>query len=193
MAKNKKLTSNAVKAKKEELKASMIKEVVIGGDTYEFKVDRKFIKSKEVAFTNDLISFVSEIGTDEKYFDLGENRIQTLSENYALLMLIKHFTSIDVPEETEDALTVLRDLADLGVFNEVIEALPEDEIERVMTQATVAIDEFSGKLSESLDKLREEADRVEKELEEKEELNEELIKAEEIDSAVTGNNRKEEN
>ena len=42
MAKNKKLTSNAVKAKKEELKASMIKEVVIGGDTYEFKVDRKF-------------------------------------------------------------------------------------------------------------------------------------------------------
>ena len=59
MAKNKKLTSNAVKAKKEELKASMIKEVVIGGDTYEFKVDRKFIKSKEVAFTNDLISFLS--------------------------------------------------------------------------------------------------------------------------------------
>jgi hypothetical protein len=184
MAKNKKLTSNAVKAKKEELKASVIKEVVIGGDTYEFKVDRKFIKSKEVAFTNDLISFVSEIGTDEKYFDLGEIRIQTLSENYALLMLIKHFTSIDVPEETEDALTVLRDLADLGVFNEVIEALPEDEIERVMTQATVAIDEFSGKLSESLDKLREEADKVKKELEEKEALNEELIKAEEIDSTV---------
>ena len=184
MAKNKKLTSNAVKAKKEELKASMIKEVVIGGDTYEFKVDRKFIKSKEVAFTNDLISFVSEIGTDEKYFDLGEIRIQTLSENYALLMLIKHFTSIDVPEETEDALTVLRDLADLGVFNEVIEALPEDEIERVMTQATVAIDEFNWKLSESLDKLREEADKVKKELEEKEALNEELIKAEEIDSAV---------
>ena len=36
----------------------------------------------------------------------------------------------------------------------------------------------------NLDKLREEADKVKKELEEKEALNEELIKAEEIDSAV---------
>lgn len=186
MAKNKKLTSNAVKAKREELKASMTKEVIVGADTYEFKIDRKFLKSKEVAFTNDLISFISELSSDEKYFDLGQVRVKILSENYALLMLIKHFTSIDVPEDTEEALAVLNNMADLGIFGEVVNAFPEDEVERVMTNATVEIDAFNEKLLESLTKLRAEADKISKELEDGEKLNEELTKAEEIDFAVDG-------
>lgn len=184
MAKNKKLTSSAVKNKREELKASLTKEVVVGADTYEFKIDRKFLKSKEVAFTNDLISFISEVSSDEKYFDLGQARIKILSENFALLMLIKHFTSIDVPADTDEALTVLNNMADLGIFGEIVNSFPEDEVERVMKNATVEIDDFNSKLEESLNKLREQTDKLEKELQDGEKLYEELTVAELEDNGV---------
>lgn len=152
---------NLTNIKKEVKKLAVQKEesVFINGNEYKFKIDEKFLKSKQYKLIDDLVEFLNEVNIKPDYSDL--------ITPYTTLLIIKHFTSIEVSNDIDEAIDTLQSLIDLEIISEIVELMPEDEVVKIYEL-----------LSETIARMKENMETTSKELEGIEDLveNEEIRK-----------------
>lgn len=147
----KKLTKNALVKENKKLDKVDDFYVTINDESYQVTYDTFFRKTKQHELLDDLI----------KFFNAGENRIELfdLATPYTALLIIKHFTSLDVSDDIDEALELLQVLIDLNVLDVIINGLPEEEV--------VAVYELLSNMVSNLEKNLDEAERQAEELSEK--------------------------
>lgn len=167
---------NLETVKKESVQkfAQILATVQLDGKDYSMMIDTKFSNTKVNALLDDL----------NKYFAQGMNKTELLdyASTYISLLIMKHFSSIDVPDDIDEALTMMKDLVDLQWFAPIIDAFDENEIvqlfekiylavaqmEQAMTEASNISDEQLAQLekSEAALKLKEELQKEQEDLKE---------------------------
>ncbi|AYP68256.1 hypothetical protein PQE75_gp223 [Bacillus phage vB_BcoS-136] len=126
MAKNTKVKDlNLSNLKKEVKKLDAQREVTIfiEEEAYKFKVDEKFRRTKQHKVLDDLIKFFNE--------GVIESHLMDLATPYISLLLIKHFTSVEVSDEVSEAIEMLNVLTDLEILEPILNELPEEEVEKI--------------------------------------------------------------
>jgi hypothetical protein len=145
----KKLSPAVIKEKREELDAVQEFVVNIGGDDYTLTHDIVFRKSKQHKVLDDMIDFFTEVANrDMGYLELASP--------YTTLLIIKHFTSLEVPEDVTEALDLLVALVDLEALTKIINALPVEEVVKVYELVTETLENFK----QNLDDMEEEAKKL---------------------------------
>lgn len=166
MAENKKkLTVTAVKKHNKKFRDQM--EIIVG-DEYYLMVDKEFRPTKIAAVSHDLMQIAAE------YRNLSDELVFT---GLIYILILKHFSSLEVPEDPEKLLTLQEELIDSGFLQEILEKLPEEEVNKVMTKVRdmiVQISERAKLFKETADDMIENGDFE----------NEEVVK---ILQEVTGN------
>ena len=121
MAKDiKKLTGAELKKHAKALDEQKEFTVEIGGQKYKLTHDVVFRKTKRIKLIEDLIEFFTKGAENPEILEL--------TTPYTALLVIKHFTSLEVSDSLEDALALLEVLIDLDALGEIINALPENDV-----------------------------------------------------------------
>lgn len=101
-------------------------------DKYEIEVDEVFRESKILDLFKE---FVKNIHTVR---EMGQDFL----EIYVVVLVIKHFTTIDFPEKVELQIQTVNILADLGYLQTVIGAFAEGEFDRFAVRFDAYAQEF---------------------------------------------------
>jgi hypothetical protein len=94
-------------------------------DSFEVLVDEKFKDTKISALIKELL---------EKSTYMKENNIEMNLTDYSLILFIKYFSSVEIPDQFEeqiqffDQLINLRTSDDISYFEMILKAFSEDEI-----------------------------------------------------------------
>ncbi|GIN66336.1 hypothetical protein FKN04_12375 [Bacillus glycinifermentans] len=144
--------------KKQVKKLNEVQEFVItaGEEDYTLTHDVIFRKSKIHKLLDDTINFF------DKYRDRPD--VLELGASYTTLLIIKHFTSLEVPDDTDKAIDLMEALIDLDLFVKIIDALPESEVVKVYEVLAQTVDQLRENL-ESIDddEVQEVVDQIENE------------------------------
>ncbi|MDO6628706.1 hypothetical protein [Bacillus thuringiensis] len=89
-------------------------------------------------------------------FKSGEP-IEDVMAVYMFIILIKHFTSLNVPEGVDEKIDTISALIDLGLFWDVVEVLPDECI----TKFLAAIDIASKSITKNLEEIATVVDELE--------------------------------
>ncbi|MCR4361976.1 hypothetical protein JDW21_19630 [Bacillus subtilis] len=150
---------SATELKKQVKKLTEVQEFIVQiGDTdYKLTHDVVFRKSKMYNVMEDLIDFFTYT---------ADNRIEDieLATPYTTLLIFKHFTSLEVPNDIDEAIDFLYVLVDLDALSTIANALPEDEVTKVYELFTERMNE----LKDSLEAGEEEVEAMLAEIENKE-------------------------
>lgn len=142
MAKDiKKLTPADLKKQVKKLDAVQEFVITIGEDTYKLTHDVTFRKTKMQNLLEDLLRFFASI--TEEQIDMLQ-----FATPYATLLVIKHFTSLDVSDDIEEALALLEALVDLGVLGNIINTLPEAEVVKVFDLISQTLEEVQANMDD---------------------------------------------
>jgi hypothetical protein len=114
--------------------------VVIGGTKYKLAHDVIFRNSKKAKVLDDMVKFFQEAS---KNIDILE-----LATPYTALLVMKHFTTLDVSDDILEAISLLETLVDLNVLNNIIAELPEDQMEEVFELITKTVTNMADSLEE---------------------------------------------
>lgn len=161
---NKNLTLTELKKLNKELDGRDEHTIMFGDTAYNIKIDKNFRQSKQHDMLTDLIDFFNEAN------NRGDVDLLDLATPYSSLLIIKHFTSLSVPDDIDEALEVLTALIDLNLFGEILEIMPEYEITKVLETLEATVSRLNTNIEE-----------VEKEMEEASELVENASVKEMID------------
>lgn len=98
-------------------------ETVLEVNEYKIKIDDVFRKTKQHNLLDDLV----------KYFDEANNNIELidLTTTYTTLLFIKHFTSVEISDNIDEALEVMQVLIDLELLGEILNLMPDEEVIKV--------------------------------------------------------------
>ncbi len=141
MAKDlKKLTKTELKKQAKNLDAQREFTVEIGDEEYKMTHDIVFRKTKIATLIDELMDFLAK----------GVERVELLdlTTPYTALLTIKHFTSIEVPDDIDEALDFLEVLVDLDILNVIIDELPEDQAQLLFDTITQRVAEMTKNLQE---------------------------------------------
>lgn len=125
--------------------------VNIGEAEYNITYDKVFRKTKQQAVVEDMLEFFMSASEDE-------NRLK-MSQIYPLLLIIKHFTSLDVPEDIASALILLEILIDLEVITTIMNELPEDQVTNLFEVLTKSVEVLNDTVNESAKKVQDKEDK----------------------------------
>ncbi|UGO51072.1 hypothetical protein PQE70_gp219 [Bacillus phage vB_BanS_Nate] len=127
--------------------------ITLDGIVYKIEYDEHFRASKKNKVLDDLI----------KFFEAGykDERLYSIATPYTSLLLVKHFTSLDIPDDIEEALAHLHVLIDLGVLETILTALPEDEILNLYEKLTETVNQITGSMMEATSEAKQLANVVE--------------------------------
>lgn len=152
----KELTIDSLREENEALDVQSEHTIFVGKNEYKVRVDEKFRETKRQNLLTDMVDFINE----------GNNRIELLdvATPYTSLLLIKHFTSVDVPDDIDEAIEVLNALVDLGILGDVLELLPEHEVQTMYEKISASID----RMNKNIEEMREEAQKMFEKVENKE-------------------------
>lgn len=153
----KKLTLNELKKESKKLDEQREVLVNIGGSDYIISYDLVFRKTKQRAVLEDMLYFFKEIGAEN--IDQLE-----MASAYTSLLIIKHFTSLDVPDAIDEALIMLNLLIDMDSLGNILVELPEDEIVKIYDLLTKTVET----LNDNIKMGAKEAELVEEEIQNKE-------------------------
>lgn len=153
----KKLTPAELKKQVKKLDAVEEFVVTIDGEDYKLTHDTVFRITKQQKVLEDMMKYFSEINEDNM-------EMLDYASSYTVLLIIKHFTSLDVPDEIEDAMALLEVLVDLGVLANIVNTLPEEEVVKVYN----LLNETLENMDESLKQIEEEAQAMVDEMQNKE-------------------------
>ncbi|AGI11809.1 hypothetical protein X915_gp229 [Bacillus phage vB_BanS-Tsamsa] len=156
MAKEKKIKHlTLAEMKKQDKVLSETKEefITINDTVYKVEIDVHFRQSKRNKVLDDLIKFFEAGRNDEKLY--------SIATPYTSLLMVKHFTSLDVPDDIEEALDYLQVLLDLGVLGTIVNAMPDDQIVDLYEKLTETINEISENMSKSVAEANEILDSIE--------------------------------
>ena len=121
MAKDiKKLTGAELKKQAKVLDEQKEFTIEIGEQTYKLTHDVVFRKTKRIKLIEDLIEFFTKGAENPEILEL--------TTPYTALLVIKHFTSLEVSDDITEALALLEVLIDLDALSEIINTLPEEKV-----------------------------------------------------------------
>jgi hypothetical protein len=149
----KKLTLNELKKEDKKLNGQDEVSININGTEYKLSVDSVFRKSKQAQLLDDMVAL----------FEEGRNRIELFdfATPYLSLLILKHFTSLDVPDEIDEAILMLRVLIDLEILGKLVSILPEKEVTNVFELVTESVNNMRANLEE----LEKEAEKLSEQVE----------------------------
>lgn len=124
----------------------------VNGTVFEFTYDLKFRKTKQREMLRDIVKFFEEMMKEDVAIENGDADI---SAAYTTLMLVKHFTDLEIPDNVSDALATMEVMLDLGVLGPIVNALPDEEVQTIYDL-----------LQDSLENLNKNLDQIDKEIEE---------------------------
>lgn len=96
------------------------------GNVYKFKHYVEFPKAKLYALTHELIRKFKD--------DVELVNGDMAFTSYVYLLTLKHFTDIPIPDDYQQQLRVLEGLVNMDLFNELVEALPHEELAKVLNE-----------------------------------------------------------
>lgn len=136
---------NVTELKKKAKELSKQKEETvkdIHGDEYNIKIDEFFRKSKIHKLLEDLIDFMNETRNNEE--------LVGITTVYTSLLLIKHFTNLSIPDDIDGSVDMLYAITDLELLDEILNVLPEEEVEKVYNQLKISTERMNANLDELL-------------------------------------------
>lgn len=141
----KKLTSAELLMQNEKLDGKGSFPIIIGEQEYEIEHDLIFRKSKQNKLLDDVI----------KFFTAGAENVELLdmATPYTALLILKHFTSLEVSDEVSEALDLLAVLVDLEVLDKMVDGLPEGQVTEVFELITRTVNS----MTENIEDAEEEA------------------------------------
>lgn len=154
--KYKKLTGAELKRQVKKLDERDEFYITIDGEEFEVSYDKVFKKSKQIKVLEDMIQLFEESRERAELIEM--------SAPYVSLMVIKHFTSIEVSDNIDEAIGTLNSLIDLEILHQVINALPEDEILNMFNLVSESVENMKTNLEE----LNAETEKVSEKVENKE-------------------------
>lgn len=116
---------NLTNLKKHDKQLNEQFEIEVNG--YTLKIDSVFRNTK-------VKQLVAELMDKYHYTQINDDTLSGIFLPYSTLLVIKYFTSLEIPDELERQLEVLEMLIDGGFLNPIVEALPTAEIEKVTEQ-----------------------------------------------------------
>jgi predicted HAD superfamily phosphohydrolase len=142
MAQNKIKNLNPTEIKKQvkELKKQGEFFITIAGEEYRVKHDEVFLNSKIHKVLDDLVELFNE--------GRNRNELMEVATPYTTLLIIKHFTSIEVPDDIDGALEMMEALIDLEVVDKIINALPEGEVVKMYEKIAKVMENVKGTLED---------------------------------------------
>lgn len=107
---------------------------------YKVKVDNIFRQTKQHKVMEDLIEFFNE----------GNERAEILdvATPYTSLLIVKHFTSIAVPDDIDEAIELLNAMVDLKLLGKVVEVLPENQVIKMYESLSSAVSRMNANIDE---------------------------------------------
>lgn len=140
----KKMTLGAIK--KEDKRFDERFTVVVQG--YTLEIDRNFRSSKISQMIAELVEGFEQARIYSK--ELGE-----IFTPYAVLLMIKHFTSLDVPNKLDEQLAVLDLLDDGDLLMPIYNELPKDQVDLVFNEIEKVTKRLNDNIMELLSKTDE--------------------------------------
>lgn len=142
--------------KKQEKLLKETKEALITGakDTvWKVQIDTYFLPTKRNQVLDDLI----------KFFDASNKNAEltSIATPYTSLLLVKHFTNIDIPDDIEEALDYLYLLMNLRVLTPILNEMPEDEVVDLYNSLTDTLNQISNNMMKSIGEADELLSRIE--------------------------------
>jgi hypothetical protein len=116
------LSLKEIQKSNKKLDAQKTVYVQMEGKEFKIEVDEFFRKSKQASLLDDIVKFMTTV-EDKGSLDL--------SMAYTKLLMIKHFTSLDVPDDIPVAIKMLRMLIDLDLLDQVVNEMPEEEVTKM--------------------------------------------------------------
>lgn len=121
----KKLTPAELKKQNKKLDGQYEVNIVLDGDVYKINIDEHFRKTKIFKLMDDLVEFFNQANK------VGDASMLELATPYSTLLIIKHFTDIEISDNIDEALTMLDVMIDLECLDKIVNAMPENEVEKV--------------------------------------------------------------
>lgn len=120
---------------------------------YKIKIDNVFRKTKQHKLLEDLILFLNE----------SNNRLELLdvATPYITLLLIKHFTNLDIPDDIDEAIEIMNVLLDLDIFAEIVNLMPENEVIKMYETLNASIERMNLNIEEMLKESEKVLEKVE--------------------------------
>jgi len=149
----KNLTLAELKKQSKKLDEKKEEKVVVGDTVYKFQIDQNFRKTKQYALLDDLVAFFNE----------GNKRVELLdlATPYVSLLFIKHFTSIEVSDDVDEAIELLNVMIDLDLLTQILNLMPEQEVLQVYEILSSTTERMKGNIEETLaeiEKIREQVE-----------------------------------
>jgi len=136
----KNLTLSELKKQSKKLDSQSEVVIIAGEDNYKFMVDDVFRKTKQHKVLDDMVEFFDST--------INNNELMSLASVYTSILLIKHFTSIDISDNIDEALETLNVLLDLELLDKIINAMPEDEVVKMYELLTNTVNKMTENLEE---------------------------------------------
>lgn len=149
----KNLTTAVLKKENKALDNTREFTVEVNGTEYKVTHDIKFRKTKQASLLDDIVSFFAE--------GVKNVKILELATPYTALLILKYFTSIDVPDNIDEALATLNVLVDLEIMDKIINELPEDEITDIYKLLDKTVKNMNETIEEAEKEAREIASQIE--------------------------------
>src|SRR5690554_4431636 len=108
----KKLTLTEMRKQDKKLDGKTERTIELNGEEFVIKIDNHFRRTKQHKVLDDLIEFISASEEDPKL--LGD------ITPYMSLLIIKHFTDINISDDINDAMEILYTLIDLEILDKII-------------------------------------------------------------------------
>jgi predicted HAD superfamily phosphohydrolase len=136
----KSLNPTEIKKQVQELKKQGEFFITINGEEYLVEHDEVFLNSKIHKVLDDLIALFQE--------GRNRNELMEVATPYTTLLIIKHFTSIEVSDDIDEALELMTALIDLEVVDKIINALPEAEVVKMYEKIAVVMNNVKSTLED---------------------------------------------
>lgn len=156
MAKKNSVTKLNIKQINKEVKKHDVKSkgfVEINGKEYEIEIKEHFTETEIQELIKDLMVFVQEAikVQEDSNFDMLEYAIQ-----YSGALIIKHFSSLDVPDDVYEIIATSKKLVDLNIMVPILGMFPVDQINKVNERAELALSSIGAVAEDLLKEERQE-------------------------------------
>ncbi|MFQ3543655.1 hypothetical protein Q7A53_06185 [Halobacillus rhizosphaerae] len=149
----KKLTLTELKKQSKQLDATEEFFVTIGESEYKLTHDVVFRKTKQHALLEDMLKFFNSIeGHNVDWLEMASP--------YTALLIIKHFTSLEVPNDVDKALDMLTVMIDLDAITPILNVLPEDETNKIFELLKQTVENIKSNVEEAEKEAMELADQI---------------------------------
>ncbi|UUV46970.1 hypothetical protein [Bacillus phage vB_BanS-Thrax5] len=125
----------------------------INGTTYKVLIDKHFLQTKRNALLDDLL----------KFFDAGHKNqdLVSIATPYTSLLLIKHFTNLDIPDDLEEGLDYLNVLMNLKALAPIINSMPTEEVVDLYDSLKTSLNQISENMFEAIGEAQDMFDGIE--------------------------------